>query len=99
MYSIVHVHKRENEPANILYTYILQTVDEHDNVLGPYKHGEIRVKGPQIMKAYLNNPKSTADTLRKGWIYTGARYMGYSQIKSYVPITYMCYNVYNNVYM
>ena len=49
----------------------MQIVDESDNVLGPNKPGEIRVKGPQVMKGYLNNPKATADTIRRGWLYTG----------------------------
>jgi long-chain acyl-CoA synthetase len=33
--------------------------------------GELVVKGPQVMKGYLNMPAETADTLRAGWLYTG----------------------------
>jgi len=33
--------------------------------------GELIVKGPQIMKGYLNKPDETANTLRDGWCFTG----------------------------
>lgn len=33
--------------------------------------GEIRVRGPQLMAGYRNNPGETAEALRGGWLYTG----------------------------
>ena len=35
------------------------------------ERGQVRIKGPQIMKGYLNQPEETADTLRNGWLRTG----------------------------
>jgi len=45
---------------------------ETGETLGPNKEGEVCVRGPQIMKGYLNRPEATAATIdADGWLHTG----------------------------
>jgi acyl-CoA synthetase (AMP-forming)/AMP-acid ligase II len=45
---------------------------ETGEMVGPNERGEVCVRGPQIMKGYLNRPEATASTIdREGWLHTG----------------------------
>jgi len=51
----------------------MKIVDINDrSVLGEGREGEVAIRGPQVMKGYLNNPQATADMIdSEGWLYTG----------------------------
>jgi len=49
----------------------MKIVDENDNELPPDNVGEIVVRGPNVMKGYLNQPEATIESLRNGWFHTG----------------------------
>lgn len=51
----------------------LQIVDVETGkkVLPMGEKGEIRLRGPQLMRDYRNRPEETAQALRDGWLYTG----------------------------
>ena len=46
-------------------------LDDAVTVLKTGEIGELVVKGPQVMKGYLNMPTETANALRADWLYTG----------------------------
>ncbi len=49
----------------------IRIMDDQGRVLPPGERGEIAIRGPAVMKAYLNRPEATADTLQNGWLYSG----------------------------
>ena len=52
--------------------YSLQIVDvSTGEALGPKQDGELVVRGPQMMKGYLNDEKATQETIKDGWLHTG----------------------------
>ena len=47
-------------------------IDESGNALSPGEQGEVLVRGPQIMKGYLNRKKETDQAIdQEGWLRTG----------------------------
>ncbi|MGB2896791.1 MAG: AMP-binding protein, partial [Anaerolineales bacterium] len=47
------------------------SLDDEVTVLETGEVGELIIKGPLVMKGYLNMPTETKNTLRDGWLYTG----------------------------
>ncbi len=46
-------------------------VDPNGNEVPPGESGELLIKGPGVMKGYLNRPAETQETIKDGWLYTG----------------------------
>ena len=49
----------------------IRLVDEQGVDVGIEEPGELWVKGPQVMKGYLNRPDATAEAIEDGWFKTG----------------------------
>jgi len=63
----------------------LRIVDDEGNPVRPGEHGEIVVRGPQVMSGYWKQPEESARTLRDGWLHTGD--IGCFDAEGYLQIT------------
>lgn len=51
---------------------VVAILDDEGNVLPAGQHGELAIKGPQVMQGYWNNPVETAKVFTDdGWLLTG----------------------------
>ena len=53
----------------------LKICDSEGNLLPNFEKGEIVIKGENVMAGYYKNEKTTAETIKEGWLHTGD--MGY----------------------
>jgi long-chain acyl-CoA synthetase len=49
----------------------VRVIDQDGQALPTGESGEIIVRGPMVMKEYHNDPDSTRERMRDGWLYTG----------------------------
>lgn len=56
-----------------------------DQIVPPYKIGEICVKGPNVMQGYYKNEMQTQKVLRDGYLHTGD--LGYKDEEGYLYVT------------
>lgn len=49
----------------------IRLLDEEGNEVAAGEPGELWVKGPQVMRGYLNREEATAEILKDGWLATG----------------------------
>jgi len=62
----------------------VEIMDENNNIMPLGEKGEICTRGDANMKAYLNKPEATKDTIRDGWLHTGD--VGYMDEDGYIYI-------------
>ncbi len=72
--SINPLEKGMNKPGTVgkpLPGIEVKVVDDAGVPLAVGMPGELIVKGPNVMKGYLNRPEDTATTIKDGWLFTG----------------------------
>ena len=65
---------KKTKPGSIglpIPEFSARIVGEDGKDVSPGEKGELLIKGPAVMKGYLNRPEETAETIRDGWLYTG----------------------------
>lgn len=74
--------KRASVGPAIANTETMVVSVESGEPVGNNQNGEIWIRGPQVMKGYLNNPDATAATVdEEGWLHTGD--IGYADDDGY----------------
>lgn len=63
--------ERKIGSPGISYGCDIQIHDSNGVPVPPNTEGEIVVRGPNVMREYLKNPKATDATFRNGWLKTG----------------------------
>jgi long-chain acyl-CoA synthetase len=77
----------EMKPGSVgppLYGVEVKIRDDYERELPSGSPGEITVKGPNVMKGYLNDKEDTERALRGGWLHTGD--VGYIDEEGYIFI-------------
>ena len=65
-------HGKMDSAGQVIPNSEVKIVDiETGAELGPNQEGELVMRGPQLMKGYLNNPEATAEAIRDGWYFSG----------------------------
>ena len=69
-YGIFLKHKPQSA-GQISPVFDVKCIDDQGNALPAGEIGEICLRGPQVIKGYLNRPEATAETIVDGWLLTG----------------------------
>jgi long-chain acyl-CoA synthetase len=65
---------RQTRPGSIglaIPGFEARIVNDQDEDVSIGAVGELIIRGPGVMKGYLNQPEATGETLRGGWLHTG----------------------------
>lgn len=55
----------------VAVTMDIKIIDPEGHELSQGERGEICVRGPNVIRGYLNRPEETAKAIRDGWLHTG----------------------------
>ncbi|MEP5569598.1 MAG: class I adenylate-forming enzyme family protein [Halioglobus sp.] len=67
----IFLNDKPNAAGRLVPVFDVKCIDSEGNTLPLGETGEICLKGPQVIKGYLNRPEATAETIVDGWLHTG----------------------------
>ncbi len=62
---------RPTSAGLVMPTFEYKVLDADGNEVPTGERGELCVKGPAVVKGYINRPEATAEAIRDGWFRTG----------------------------
>jgi long-chain acyl-CoA synthetase len=80
-------HERAHRPGSVgtpIENVEVRVVDADDRDVPDGTLGEIVIRGPNVMKGYLDQPEETARVLRGGWLHSGD--IGYRDADGYLRV-------------
>ena len=62
---------RPTSAGLVMPTFEYRVLDDDNNEVPTGERGELCVKGPAVVKGYINRPEATAEAIQDGWFRTG----------------------------
>jgi long-chain acyl-CoA synthetase len=70
-FNQMHKPSKPGTVGQAIFGVDVRIVDDNGAVLPDGQPGEVIIRGPNVMKGYLNNPEATSEATRGGWFHTG----------------------------
>jgi len=70
-FNQLHRPSKAGTVGQAIFAVDVRCVDDADRPVAPGERGEVVIRGPNVMKGYLNRPEATAEAMRHGWFHTG----------------------------
>lgn len=77
LHAFIHNYRERNRPGSsgeVLEGYECRLVDDGGNIVEGAGRGHLHVRGGSAIPYYLNQPATTSETIRDGWVRTGDVY-------------------------
>jgi long-chain acyl-CoA synthetase len=70
-FNQVHRATKPGTVGQPIFGVDVRCVDDEDRPVAVGERGEVVIRGPNVMKGYLNRPEATEEAMRHGWFHTG----------------------------
>jgi long-chain acyl-CoA synthetase len=70
-FNQIHRPSKPGTVGQAIFGVDVRCVDDQDRPVAVGERGEVVIRGPNVMKRYLDRPEATAEVMRHGWFHTG----------------------------